>query len=90
MLNRVLLLFVGRVLPGQGLFMTFAGQLQPADPIKPAAPAFAFPPGTLQPNDPVTPPDIPLGAFTPGVDLLSVTGPIFAFSSPAPRSGPTA
>lgn len=75
------------ILPNLALFMSFGGQLTPNDPIKPAAPAFGFPSGTLTPNDPVTPPSIPLGAFTPGVSLLAVTGPIFAFSSPGTEVG---
>jgi len=75
------------ILPNLALFMSFAGQLIPGDPIKPAAPAFGFPPGTLTPNDPGTPPRIPLGAFTPGVGLLAVSGPIFAFQSPGTEVG---
>ena len=75
------------ILPNLALFMTFGGQVAPQDPINPAGSAFAFPPGTLLPTDPITPPMIPLGAFTPGVGLLSVSGPIFAFHSPGTEVG---
>lgn len=75
------------VLPNLALFMTFSGQVTPQDPVNPAGSAFAFPPGTLAPPDPITPPMIPLGAFTPGVGLLAVSGPIFAFHSPGTEVG---